>query len=172
MRNRRGVSLLELMVVAVLISAVFISASLLFPKTMRSMFGEQRRWGATNMATNRLQEIKSIPYPLLQLTETGAGYFSDEVDTVISPGGCDCRTVDFDDITKRPPPYSDVVQFQGKEYLRQVCLNRMDRNAGAWRARCPAVVDVGLISIRIRVSWVSENNQRTFIEAETMATRL
>src|SRR5437016_8475404 len=92
LRDERGITLIEVVIAAVILSFVATGLALFAPKAMEAITRVHTRSVAGHMATTKLQEIASRPYAVIPVTPNNPGntYF------VNSPAGpCDCNAADF-----------------------------------------------------------------------------
>jgi Tfp pilus assembly protein PilV len=162
--NRNGATLVEVLIVTVLISAVFITLSTLLPRSARVITENRRRWLASNYATALMEQLKAAPYPVLDPTPPG-NFPSGPLSDPASATPCDCSQVDFttfsgSDGTSNPDENNTTQVDAGVVYTRKVCINLVERKqtAGVWNwvSHCSdgtSATDMGYKNIRIGVVW-------------------
>ncbi len=160
-RAQAGVSLIELMIAVVMVSAVVAMLSLLFPKSSRSMVTSRQRLAATNFASSKVEDVKKQPYTYIDVSA---------VTTPAPPaawitGGCNCNAVDYTTF-----PWEAVIPSTGTTYTRYVCVSYVSYNplTQTWTPQCAG--DTGYKNVHVHVSWPSEADT-LFIDQESMATR-
>jgi Tfp pilus assembly protein PilV len=167
--NSRGTTLLETLIAVAMITTVIVVVSLVFPKASANVTNSRRRWFANNFATARLQEIKSQPYPLIDVSTFG---FTTAI------GTCNCSQDDFSNM-----PIDGIMTQDNVTFKRQSCVHLVDRVAGNWTSACPenagpvtsgdsgsAASDHGLKNIRVKVTWTS-GNQKNQVETQGLVMR-
>src|SRR5258706_5157652 len=166
----KGVTTIDLLLAVVIASIVGGSIAILFPKSFKSMASNRQRIVATGLATSKMDEIKSLPYPLIPRTVTG-NYFSD-----VTNNGCDCKPVVWSLLPLAATRYNngnnvgDPVTSDGIAFTRQVCINLVERPGATWDPHCPAIEDDDATisnirgkNIRVHVTW-SVNNETKSID--------
>jgi Tfp pilus assembly protein PilE len=176
--NKRGVTLLELMIAVVMVSGVVITLAILVPKASANITNNRRRFLASNFAAADIQQIKEQPYALISSSPTATtGYFP--VSGITNPGGCDCSRENMSGM-----PVDATYTEDGVTYTRTICINLVNHNPAPppnWTSYCPnnpltafpfspTGPDFGLKNIRVQVSWTYNGNTQTF-DTESQVTR-
>ncbi|MEP0813104.1 MAG: type II secretion system protein [bacterium] len=81
-RNRRGFSLIELMIAIVVIAIMFISALAIFFQTVHVQLTSEDQAIANNLARAAIEEVKSIRWSRIPLDSTGTGYLDPPRNTI------------------------------------------------------------------------------------------
>lgn len=159
--------MLELLIAVVMVAAAVAVTSLMFPKAAKSLTNNRQRWLAANFAQSRMQELKSLPYGLLPLTDPAVGTPFPVSGT--GDPGCNCEVETLAGVATDATYTEDGVVF-----VRKVCTNLTEGAVGAL-THCPdnpltTARDKGLKSIRIVVTWAS-GNQTYSTEMENLVAR-
>lgn len=81
-RNRRGFSLIEVMIAIVVIAIMFISALAIFFQTVHVQLTSEDQAIANNLARSAIEEVKTIRWNLIPLDSTGGGYLDPPSNTI------------------------------------------------------------------------------------------
>ena len=125
-RDRGGVSLMELVIAIFLVSSVVAGLSMTFPKASESAARTQQRSIATNLAQAQLQIIKSSPYDYTDVTNAG-----------MLDINCDCATVP--DLTVLP---STGTAMAGTTFFTAPCVHFVIPGS-PWTSQCYNPADPG-----------------------------
>src|SRR5690349_5293014 len=88
-KGRSGATLLEVLLATVIVTIIIVTSALLFPRAAKSITTNRQRFLASNFAASRMQELKTTPYALLDVTDATAANFP--VSGIGDPNGCDCQ---------------------------------------------------------------------------------
>jgi hypothetical protein len=152
-----GVSLVELLLAISLVIGVVITLSLAFPKASANGIQIRQRAVAANLASSKIQILKSQPYDFLDATDTQFPAFN---------AGCDCRTVDFASFANLP---STMTVTDGATYTVAACVHVVG-GGGAWPSQCLTSGDTGYKNIVVNVQWT--NGSTTYsVTQQSVITR-
>lgn len=178
LKSCRGVTLLELLLAVTLVSASVAMLSLTLPKATQALINSRRRWFANNFATSKMQEIRAVPYAMLDPTPRVNGSNVSNFPVSGSAqfptlGGCNCAAENIEAPAFLAGSYTEA----GIVYNTYACINLADRQGGAFISMCsdndrtagPSGADRGLKNIRVRVSW-NTGTHAYFTETESMIT--
>jgi len=153
--NTKGVSLMELVIATVLVSAVVVSLALALPQASRSIVQTRQQTMAVSVAQNELEQIKSNLYDQLDTTDKDhAGAFA-----VSAP--CDCAQVDYSALLSKNVIASRV------SYTVGTCVSFV--NPVTWTPQC-LPNDLGYKNITVHVSW-SLGGQTHTVTRRTIVSR-
>ncbi len=165
--NQTGASLLELLIAGVMLAIVAVSTSLFFPKAAANLTQNRRQLIASQFAAEKINTLKTQPYPLVELTSATAANFPI---SGIGAGGCDCSREGA--LTGIAP--DATFSEDGITYTRRVCIHLVEGPpAATWTSYCPDntdATDKGMKNIRVVMSWSTGATARR-MEMESLISR-
>jgi type II secretory pathway pseudopilin PulG len=162
--TENGTTLLELML-AVAIMVILVSmVTLSLPKASKSLSVGRYRLLASSYASEKIQEMKALPYDYVPAATTS------------SDANCNCNNV----VMSASAYFDNSTTDNSTVYNRYVCVNlvQSSTNTQTLTPVCadgtsgPSGRDRGLKNIRVRVEWSLSAGDTYYTEAESLVRRL
>ncbi len=140
--DRRGVTLVELMVAVTFLSVVAISSALVYSTTIRALSISKGNSTAVRLAQDKFETLQGLSYPLLIVTP--------QTDLNTSPGV---------DLTNYPP---ESFNMSGKTFTRSTIISYVYRDAaGNITVLTPDASDTGLKQIKVLIKYLQGSTTTT-----------
>jgi len=156
LKNCKGVSLIELLLAALLMTFVMVTLSIALPHASKNEIQNRQRTVANNFAQDQLDALKGEVYDQLDTTQT-------LVPTAFSGPTCDCTTADYSQLVSR----STVVV--NTTYTAATCVSWV--SPPTWTPLCASAPggDPGFKNITVRVSWSTGETTSTVIKQSLLS---
>jgi hypothetical protein len=167
-RLNSGATLIEVMLAVVITVSMVVMISLVFPKGQAVLTQSRQKYLATNLASNRIQQVKSTPYDYIQITTpTATTYFPI---SGVGANGCTCSKENL-----TPYPMDDSAAQDSIQYQLKMCVNlaEYDPITSTWKSHCPdgtSATDFGIKLVRVHVDWMFSGHPHS-VDMESMVNR-